>query len=187
MNGDIDHDLLDDALGRCGASWDAAQSHGLLSARIAVAGQGALPGVIEAVFEGTSASNALRTECESLIEALFAGTCQDLAARLSTFTPLLPDDSEPASRRAEAIAHWSEGYLHGLVSGGQDDVIKARLGEDPLADIIRDMLQITRAVVDEDDSEESSEEAYAEIVEYLRAAGQLVFEELDELRSGATT
>ena len=184
MSGEIAHDILDDALRRCGASWDAAQSHGVLSARIAVQGQQALPGVIEAVLEGTDPANALRRECESMIGNLFEGTYKDLASRQSGFTPLLPDDTDSTSRRTEAIAHWSEGFLHGLVSAGQTDDVKARLGADPVADIIKDMLQITRAVVDEDENEESSEEAYTEIVEYLRVATQLVYEELDEIRSG---
>lgn len=185
MNGDIDHDLLDDALRRCGATWDAAQSHGVLTARISATGPGALPGVIDALFEGTDPSNALRIECEGMIRTLFAGTCQDLAARQSGFMPLLPDDDDPAERRTEAIAHWSEGFLHGLVTASQDDAAKARLAEDPIEDIIKDMLQITRAVVDEDESDEDSEAAYIEIVEYLRAATQLVYEELDEQRPGA--
>jgi uncharacterized protein YgfB (UPF0149 family) len=44
------------------------------------------------------------------------------------------------------------------------------------------MLQITRAV-QEDDSE-TDEQAYAELVEYLRVAAQLTYEELVEFRHG---
>jgi uncharacterized protein YgfB (UPF0149 family) len=70
------------------------------------------------------------------------------------------------------------------VSGEHDAALKKRLAAEPLADIIKDMLQITRAVIDEDDDEESNEESYVEIVEYLRVAAQLVYEELAELRPG---
>jgi len=185
MSGDIDHDILDDALRRCGANWDAAQSHGALSARIAVEGAGALPGVVAAVFEGCDQADALRDEGEHMLESLFNQTHHALAARQSEFTPLLPDDTESTTRRAEAVAHWSEGFLHGLVSARQDDALKGRLAAEPVADIIKDMLQITRAAADEDDSDESSEQAYVEIVEYLRLATQLVYEELDELRPAA--
>ena len=41
--------------------------------------------------------------------------------------------------------------------------MKARLASDPLADIIKDVLQITRAAVGDD--EEDDEEALTEIVE----------------------
>ncbi len=62
------------------------------------------------------------------------------------------------------------------------DALKERLGGEPLADIIKDMLQITRAAADEDSDDETNEEAYAEVVEYLRVAVQLTYEELVEFR-----
>jgi uncharacterized protein YgfB (UPF0149 family) len=45
------------------------------------------------------------------------------------------------------------------------------------------MLQITRATVDEDSDNEANETAYAELVEYLRVAVQLIYEELADFRS----
>jgi uncharacterized protein YgfB (UPF0149 family) len=48
------------------------------------------------------------------------------------------------------------------------------------------MLQITRATVDEDDDAEESEAAYSELVEYVRVAVQLLYEELAALRDSAT-
>ena len=44
------------------------------------------------------------------------------------------------------------------------------------------MLQITRAMADEDADAETDEQAYAELVEYLRIAAQLTYEELVEIR-----
>ncbi len=44
------------------------------------------------------------------------------------------------------------------------------------------MLQLTRADVDEDSDDETNEAAYAEIVEYVRVAVQLTYEELADLR-----
>ena len=49
-----------------------------------------------------------------------------------------------------------------------------------MSEIIKDMLQITRAV-DENDNE-TDEQAYADLVEYLRVAAQLTYEELAEIR-----
>jgi uncharacterized protein YgfB (UPF0149 family) len=62
------------------------------------------------------------------------------------------------------------------------EALKQRLGEEPLADIIKDMLQITRASADDDGDEESNEIAYTELVEYLRVAAQLTYEELADFR-----
>ena len=80
------------------------------------------------------------------------------------------------------MAHWCEGFLHGLVSVDHGEALKRRLAQDPLADIIKDMLQLTRAAVDEDSDGESNEVAYAEIVEYIRVAAQLTYEELAAFR-----
>lgn len=181
----IDHDALDAALKRCGASWDAAQTHGLLSGRLAVAGAGSGFGWVNQVLEGTEPNNALRGECEIMLGKLFERTFQQLSERQSEFEPLLPDDQDDTAVRAAALGHWCEGFLHGLVSSSHGDALKERLGSEPLADIIKDMLQITRAAADEESDDETNEAAYAELVEYLRVAVQLTYEELVDFRPAA--
>jgi yecA family protein len=185
MDPKIEHGALDDALKRCGASWDAAQTHGLLTGRLAVAGVAAGPDWLAHVLEGTDESNALRAECQKMLDTLYQSTFWQLSERLSEFAPLLPGDESDASDRTAAMAHWCEGFLHGLVSAKHGDVLRDRLAAEPLADIIRDMLQITRAEVDGSTDEETNEAAYAELVEYLRVAAQLTYEELSEIRHGA--
>lgn len=182
MGSEVDYGSLNDALRRCGASWDAAQAHGLLSSRLAVGGAGAGAGWLQQVLEGTSESDALRTECAGLLNTLFQNTLRQLSERLSEFEPLLPDESDSASLRASALARWCEGFLHGLVSIDHGQALKQRLAKDPLADIIRDMLQLTRAAADDESDDETNEAAYAEIVEYVRVAVQLAYEELAEFR-----
>ncbi len=180
----VDHDLLNHALQRCGASWTAAQAHDLLSSRLAVAGARGASESLGQVLDSSSTSDALRIECADMLATLWQSTHMVFSERLSAFEPLLPDENDDANTRTEAVAHWCEGYLHGLVSGEHDAALRERLAAEPLADIIKDMLQITRATVDEDDDDESNEESYVEIVEYLRVAAQLIYEELAELRPG---
>ena len=182
MEVQVEHDELDEALRRCGSSWGAAQAHGMLSGKLAVAGAHGGSEWLQSVLEGTSASDALRHECETLLGGLYQATLQQLSERMSEFAPLLPGDAEAAAARTGALAHWCEGFLHGLVSADHGDELKRRLAAEPLADIIRDMLQITRAGVGDDDDGETNESAYAELVEYLRVACQLAYEELSEVR-----
>ena len=179
----INHDELNDVLKRCGASWDAGMVHGLLCSRLAVAGADVDPGWLDQVLEGSDRGTALRHECEVMLDALCSHTYRQLAERQSEFQPLLPDESGSTIIRGEAIARWCEGFLHGLVSSSTDDRLKARLASEPLSDIIKDMLQITRATVDDEDDEETNEAAYTELVEYLRVAVQLAYEELADFRS----
>jgi len=182
MDEKVDHDTLDAALKRCGASWDAAQTHGLLTGRLAVSGVSAGPDWLLHVLEGTDENNAFRRECQKMLDTLYQSTFWQLSERLSEFMPLLPDDSSDAADRTLAMAHWCEGFLHGLVSSKHGDDLRNRLAAEPLADIIRDMLQITRAEIDEGTDAETNEAAYAELVEYLRVAAQLSYEELAEIR-----
>jgi yecA family protein len=182
MDGAPDYATLDAALRRCGASWDAAQTHGLLAGRLAAGGTAAGFDWLSQVLEGTAEGDALRAECERLLGELFEATYRQLAERQSEFEPLLPDDAESAAERTSALARWCEGFLHGLVSRDHADALRARLAEEPLAEIIRDVLQLTRAAVEDDADGESDETAFAEIVEYLRVVAQLAFEELAAFR-----
>ncbi len=182
-----DYDDLDDALRRCGSSYDAAQSHGLLASRLAVTGRDGGYDWIAYVLDGTDPSNALRKECETMLIAMLERTDKSLTERQSEFAPLLPDDAIELDARAEALGRWCEGYLHGLVSVQHSNALKKRLAEEPIADIIKDMLQITRATAGEEAEDEATEDAYVELVEYLRVAAQLVYEELAEFRKPPPT
>jgi hypothetical protein len=83
------------------------------------------------------------------------------------------------------MAQWCEGFLHGLVMRADSEQLKKRLASEPLSDIIRDLLEISRAAVDAAADEETNEAAYTELLEYLRVAAQLVYEELAEFRRPA--
>jgi len=182
MQQGIDHYALEDALRQCGSNWDASQTHGLLSGRLAIAGADSGFDWLSQVLEGAEQVDTRRAECESMLGELFEATYRQLAERQSQFEPLLPSEDDCTAERATALAHWCEGFLHGLVAANHDDDLRTRLAAEPLADIIKDMLQITRASADEDDDTESNDSAYTELVEYVRVAAQLVYEELSDLR-----
>ncbi|MDH4108219.1 MAG: UPF0149 family protein [Gammaproteobacteria bacterium] len=178
----IDHNDVDAALRRCGSDWDAAQAHGLLCGLIVTLGTEGAVRWLNRVLSGTDPDDALAAECRSLLESLCQATWQQLAERQSEFELLLPLDAEDAAIRASAMGHWCEGFLHGLVSERGSMELRKRLAEEPLADVIRDLLEITRAGVADDD-DEANEEAYTELTEYIRVAVQLAFEELTDLRT----
>jgi yecA family protein len=178
-----DHDSLEEALRNCGSNWSAAQSHGLLSGRLAVAGETCGADWLGLVLDGVAENDAASKECAALLSTSFEICHRQLAERLSEFVPLLPADDASEEVRARALAHWCEGFLHGLVSAQHGDALKQRLGAEPLADIIKDMLQITRASADAEEDSAAFEEAWVELVEYVRVAAQLAYEELADLRN----
>ena len=178
----IDHNELDAALRRCGSTWNAGQTHGLLCSRLALAGAEGASRWLAQVLADTDPENTLCTECQAMLEALCTSTWQQLSERQSDFMLLLPDDDDSAEVRAEAMGQWCEGFLHGLVSETHGDKLRERLASDPLSDIIKDLLEITRATVGEEADEQAADNAFAELVEYLRVAAQLTYEELAEFR-----
>ena len=178
----IDHNELDAALRRCGSTWNAGQTHGLLCSRLALAGAEGASRWLAQVLADTDPENTLCTECQAMLEALCTSTWQQLSERQSDFMLLLPDDDDSAQVRTEAMGQWCEGFLHGLVSEAHGDELRERLASDPLSDIIKDLLEITRASVGEEADEQATDNAFAELVEYLRVAAQLTYEELAEFR-----
>ena len=183
----IDHNELDAALRRCGSTWNAGQTHGLLCSRLALAGADGASRWLAQVLQDTDPENTLRTECEAMLDALCTATWQQLSERQSEFMLLLPDDDDSALVRTEAMGQWCEGFLHGLVSETHGDKLRERLASDPLSDIIKDLLEITRATVGDEADEQGTENAFANLVEYLRVAAQLTYEELAEFREPDST
>ena len=96
------------------------------------------------------------------------------------FEPLLPPDTESLEERTQALAEWCQGFLYGLGAGSIPDAseLPGEVGE-----VVRDFIEITHADVDVDQGEESNENAYAELVEFVRVGVQLLFEELAVARA----
>ena len=103
----------------------------------------------------------------------------DLAAADMVFEPLLPDDDQPLPLRVEALGAWCQGFLYGFGASG------ARPREPLPADVaeaLADLAEISPAGAVGSASAEVEEDAYAELVEFLRVAVQLIHDELAGLR-----
>ncbi len=191
----IDYDLMETELSASGSSWTAPQAHGLLCSRLSLLGRAGIDDWLVFLMNDTPSAGA---ETDSVMgaatrpgdaalylhEAALA-THRQLSERQSEFEPLLSRDFESSLDVATSLAQWCEGFLHGLVSGPTPDELRSKLAAEPISDIIKDMLEMTRAAAEGDDDEED-EAALVEIIEYVRVATQLVYEELADLRNKNT-
>ncbi|MCB1776983.1 MAG: UPF0149 family protein [Candidatus Competibacteraceae bacterium] len=86
-------------------------------------------------------------------------------------TPLLPDDDAPLSERVRALGNWCQGLLYGLGLGesGWNDRLDSESQE-----FLKDVADIAQVGFNTDEENEADENAYAEIVEYLRVGLMLV-------------
>jgi uncharacterized protein YgfB (UPF0149 family) len=122
---------------------------------------------------------ALSEESAAMLERVFTATASSFGEQGMRFEPLLPDDEEPLNGRANALALWCTGFLYGLGTGQIAD-LEALNGD--VGEIVRDFTEISRATGDDAEADDSNEQAYAELVEFIRVAAQVVFEELLPLR-----
>lgn len=152
----------------------AAEVHGMITGAVSVP-QARVPG---SLFFGRNAVTAT-PEVESFLR-LVAAAQEDILARLQgtdfEFQPLLPDADAELSEQVEALAAWARGYLLGLAASGAADPkrLKGEVGE-----FLLDVNRISEAEMDDDETVEQQEREIAEIVEYLRAGAQMVFDELN--------
>ncbi|MCP5158484.1 MAG: UPF0149 family protein [Gammaproteobacteria bacterium] len=97
-------------------------------------------------------------------------------------TPLLPDDDAPLSQRVNALSGWCQGLLYGLGLGeiGPDNRLSAESQE-----FLRDIADIAQVGFDTDEGGEADENAYFEVIEYLRVGTLLIHQ--DTQRSAASS
>ena len=154
---------------------DAAEAHGTLTGGLCAAVAYRFEDwLLEILPEGAAAPAGTQA-----LQQLFTATGAALSEPQMEFAPLLPEDGAPIDVRAEALGAWTRGFLYGLGSGTLADA-RALCGD--AGEVVRDLTEITHAGVDEAESAESNEGAYAELVEFVRAGVQLLFDELAPLR-----
>jgi uncharacterized protein YgfB (UPF0149 family) len=112
--------------------------------------------------------------------ALFARSKTVLEEGEMDFAPLLPDDTADLGARVEALGAWAQGFLYGFGAAGP--LPRGALPED-VAEVLADFAEVARAGAVGDESEETEEDAYAELVEFLRVGVQLVYDDLADFRA----
>lgn len=148
----------------------ASQVHGLIS--------GILCGGFEeeASWQELVMGEKLAPDCAGELTEVFNVTRQQLKDFLMQFAMILPDDDTDLPVRAEALTVWCQGFLTGLKVAGTPII-----GRDPseLTDAIDDLIEIAKMNYEEVVASEEDEEAYAELVEYVRMAVIMIYTELN--------
>ena len=178
----LSHAELAEHLARAAADLDAAEVHGLAS--------GLLAGDIESgdrlvseVLPQPQEGDLVATECRATLQRLVKETEAGLRDESLQFTPLLPDDSTPLRERVQALRDWCESFLYGLGVG-------SRLPEKlppGLAEALEDVGELTRLDVADMGDTEAEEQAFTELVEFLRVATLLIRDELNAQASRVRT
>jgi uncharacterized protein len=155
---------------------DAAEAHGTLSGALCATPAYHLDDWLgEILPDGRAAP-----EDTPWLRALFDSTSTALGDEQMSFQPLLPTDEDALGARTEALGDWCKGFLYGLGSGSLNDL---QAFGDEADEILRDFTAITQVGIDPEDTDEKNEEAYVELVEFVRIGVQLLFDRLEPLRA----
>lgn len=183
---------LREVLLRLGVEDGTSECHGILCGLFCAQGNDLGSGwfmrILEAgdAYAGTPEATLTRNDLE-MLDALYNETQQQFLDLDFGFSLLLPDDEVALVERVRALAEWCRGFLYGIASGGID-VSTHYSGE--VAELLHDLAEISRAEGDEELPTEAEEEAYMELVEYIRLGVIFIYEELqgtDEEAPGERT
>lgn len=153
---------------------DLPEAHGTLAGALCGSHQWGLEDWVREVFAEGRAG-----EAEPSLTAVFEWTRHGLQQGGLEFSLLLPDDASPVADRARALGEWCQGFLYGL--GCHPLPPPEHLSTDA-GEIIHDLTAIAQVGIDAEASAEDNEQAYAELVEFVRVGVQLLFEELAACR-----
>ena len=175
---------LADALSRLGFSQDAAEYHGALVGALCVQTADEIDLNQIVPTEGGQAPFVVsesNVPAHQALARLRDEAMESLESTDATFAPLLPSDDLPLSERTRALAEWCEGFLYGLASRGSLDL---NMTSPEVKEMVNDLVQFSRASSSDDEDDEIEENAYAELVEYIRVGAQLIFMELHPREAG---
>ncbi|MCK4864495.1 MAG: UPF0149 family protein [Gammaproteobacteria bacterium] len=181
---DIQYDEITDSLKRISVEQDAAEVHGALCGLFCtVNGLNAAywldNTLTNAPEEDAMTIDALNSESRSLLTQLFSATEKQLKGEDFDFQLFLPDDNSGLYSRVEALSNWCQGFLYGLSQGGLTDP-EGLPGE--LPEIIKDIVEISRAESYELDDDTEDEKDFMELVEFVRVAIQLFVGEMQQFQ-----
>lgn len=112
-----------------------------------------------------------------LLQSLYDASAHQLEEFLFDFHLILPPDSQELPNRAEALTLWCQGFLSGLKLV-QVQIVEREPGE--VTEAINDIIEIAKMNYEEVVASEEDEAAYMELVEYIRMAVILIYQDIRE-------
>jgi uncharacterized protein YgfB (UPF0149 family) len=182
MDAALDHAEFTRCLDRLRLGVGASELHGSLSGYLCAGGTAHSESWLRELALEEAAETVAGSGERGLFVRLFESVDAALADPQLGFGLLLPDDEAPIAERAAALVDWCRGFLGGvgLAGAGLPAGDEGDLGE-----VLHDFSRIASTEVDGGEVDED-EEAYAEVVEYVRVGALLVRTEFARAPDAAT-
>jgi len=168
-----DYEELQSMLEMRDALMGASETHGLAAGMLCVQFDADFNRWIMAIFDTDEQIEALTDSDKQSLIGLFQGTVELLKSDEFLFDLLLPDDDERIGMRALALSEWCQGFLYGVAYMGVGD---DKEWSEENRGVLRDLMEVSR--LDSDGSDDSDEQAFIELQEYVRSAVHMLLDEL---------
>jgi len=173
QNDNLSYDLFTNMLQQENIIVDAAEIQGILCGMLAggmnLDDQEWIQGLADMVNQGDS----LTRTAEKQITLLYNQLCQELVEADFALQMCIPDDKAPINERGRALVNWVHGFLLGF-GLHQNDLTHC---SEEAKEALEDFSQIAKMDEAMDENEES-EQAFFEVVEYVRISAMLCFNEM---------
>ena len=179
MTKELDYLTLESSLKQADADYSASEAQAIACGMLSVNTSSDKITWVQLIFGEIDTTNNTQENAIRLSGELFELSKQQLQDPTLSFELLLPDDNESLYARVTAMQEWSAGYLLGVGLAGIKD--HSKLPEDS-RELLADFSEIGMTGQFDLEDENASEEALAEISEYIRMGVLLINEELQPIK-----
>ena len=175
MISELDFETVDQALTRAETGVNASESHGTLCGLLCAQQPFDEQTWLLHTLIATDSENSSVAETRNVLGQLAESTARQLSDANFGFIMLLPDDEQSLQIRTQAVSQWCQGFLEGLrlAQLSHPKTLPGDAGE-----VMSDIIEISKAARFQVEDSNENEADFVELVEFLRAGIQLVYEEL---------
>ncbi|MFT6269240.1 MAG: yecA family protein [Alphaproteobacteria bacterium] len=128
---------------------------------------------IEALADVINQGEVIPAEAQTFIEKMFDKVCQEFIEADFALKLCLPDDATSINDRGAAFVNWVQGFLLGFGLHQNDLTTCSAEAKEALEDF-SDIAKLDEAM----EEGEESEQAFFEVLEYVRIGAMLCFNEM---------
>jgi yecA family protein len=169
----VQYELLTAQANAVGLATGLTENHGMLCGLLCGGAKDAERLWLEEVFEDCDFRDPAVVALEQQLIGLAAEAREAITGPGLGFAPLLPDDEQALSLRANALRDWCGGFLYGLGLAG----VKTQQLGGVAGEALQDLAAIARMEPQSGPDREEDEEAFAELAEFVWVAAMLIYEE----------
>lgn len=154
----------------------AAEAHGLICGFICAGNKMDGRSWLDPILgSAQNEDKEILASCKLILLELYEISCIKLQSFDFDFELLLPDDEQSLQCRAEALSHWCQGFIIAINRAG---INEADMRTQDAKEALKHIFEISKLNYDTIDVTEKDEQAYAEVMEYVRMAVLMVYSEI---------